>query len=191
MNAMSVAERMTAKQYLAIEEPPEGRRRTELIGGEVVVTDPLPLHSYVVGDLRFALSAWSRAASGRGQVMDPLDVQLDDRNVFVPDVLWYSEGRAPARDAGRPSPMPDLAIEVRSPSTWRYDIGAKKAGYERYGLPELWLVDTAADEVLVFRRSVRDAGAFDVALELDRMHRLESPLLPGFALGLGELFPSG
>jgi hypothetical protein len=27
--------------------------------------------------------------------------------------------------------------EVRSPSTWRHDIGAKKAGYERAGLPGL------------------------------------------------------
>ena len=44
--------------------------------------------------------------------------------------------------------MPDIAVEVRSPSTWRYDIGAKKSGYERRGLPELWLVDTRADEVL-------------------------------------------
>ncbi len=87
--------------------------------------------------------------------------------------------------------MPDLAAEVRSPSTWRYDIGAKKAGYERHGLPELWLVDTAAEEVLVFRRSSPGATAFDVALELDRSQRLESPLLPGFGLDPAELFPRG
>jgi Uma2 family endonuclease len=191
MTVMPVAERMTAEQYLALEEPPEGRRRTELVDGEVVVSEALPLHSYVVSDVRFALEAWTRAQSGRGRVMDPLDVQLDDHNVFVPDVLWYAEGRAPARDAGRPSPMPDLAVEVRSPSTWRYDIGAKKAGYEAHGLPELWLVDTAAEEVLVFRRSSAGSAAFDVALEPERDDRLESPLLQGFALVLVELFPRG
>jgi len=27
----------------------------------------------------------------------------------------------------RPQPLPDLASEVRSPTAWRYDIGAKKA----------------------------------------------------------------
>jgi hypothetical protein len=44
---------------------------------------------------------------------------------------------------GRIESLPDLAVEVRSPSTWRYDVGKKKATYERGGLPELWPVDTA------------------------------------------------
>ena len=54
--------------------------------------------------------------------------------------------------------LPDLAIEIRSPSTWRYDIGAKKSVYEREGLPELWLVDGDANVVLVFRRSAPGAS---------------------------------
>ena len=78
---------------------------------------------------------------------------------------------------------------MRSPSTWRYDIGAKKAGYERHGLRELWLVDTAAEEVLVFRRSQPGAPVFDIAVEFDREQQLTSPLLPGFVLALAELFP--
>jgi len=85
--------------------------------------------------------------------------------------------------------MPDLAIEVRSPSTWRFNVGAKKAAYDRCGLRELWLVDTAAEAVLAFRRSGRYAPAFDVALEVARDESLASPLLPGFALALVELFP--
>lgn len=81
-----------------------------------------------------------------------------------------------------------LAIEIRSPSIWRYDVGAKKASYERHGLPELWLVDTPAEELLVFRRTRPDAETFDLALELGTRDALGSPLLPGFALALGELF---
>jgi len=118
----------------------------------------------------------------------PLDVKIDDYNVFGPDVMWYAEGRVPERDSERPYPLPDLAVEVRSPSTWRYDIGAKKAGYERAGLSELWLVDTAADEVLVFRRSSRAAATFDVALELDAGEVLGSPQMPGLAVALTVLF---
>ena len=88
----------------------------------------------------------------------------------------------------RPQPIPDIAAEIRSPSTWRHDIGPKKAHYEQYGLPELWLVDTAADEVIVYRRSTPQARSFDVSLELARGDDLTSPLLPGFALPLDELF---
>ncbi len=189
MEAMQVAERMTAEEFLAQPEPWRGGPRTSLVEGEVVVHLPTPLHSHVRGDLDFALQSWSRAKGGRGRVMDPLDVRLDERNVVCPDILWYAKGRVPGRDASRPSPMPDLAVEIRSPSTWRYDIGAKKAAYERHGLPELCLVDTAAEVVLLFRRSRANATTFDLALELDRDERLESPLLPDFTLAVAELFP--
>ncbi len=68
------------------------------------------------------------------------------------------------------------------------DIGAKKSGYERAGLPELWLVDTAADEVLVFRRSRPGTPTFGVSLELTNQDTLTSPLLPAFELPLSSLF---
>jgi Uma2 family endonuclease len=188
MTAVPVAQRMTAEEFLAMPEPELGWPRS-LVAGEVVVNDPTVLHGEVQGELYLALTTWSRSASGRGKVVLPIDVQLDERNVFKPDILWYAEGRAPARLDRRPYPMPDLAVEVRSPSTWRYDVGAKKSGYERHGLPELWLVDTAGEAVLVFRRSEPGAPSFDVSLELAREEQVRSPLLPGFGLALAELFP--
>jgi Uma2 family endonuclease len=121
-------------------------------------------------------------------VSTPIDAYVDEHNVYAPDVVWYSQERIPTDPDIRPQAMPDLAVEIRSPSTWRYDVGAKKAGYERAGLPELWLVDTAADEVLVFRRSAPAARTFDIALELTQDDVLESPLLEGFALPLDRLF---
>ncbi len=190
MRAVPVAEHMTAEEFLALPEPELGWP-VNLIAGEVVVNDPTVHHGEVQGELYLALTTWARAESGRGKVALPLDVQLDERNVFKPDVAWYAEGRAPSRLDPRPYPMPDLAVEVRSPSTWRYDVGAKKAGYERHGLSELWLVDTAAEAVLVFRRSQPRAPTFDTALELVREEELRSPLLPGFALPLTDLFPHG
>lgn len=185
MNAMAVAQRMTAQEYLAI---PYDGQRSELVEGEVVVEQPRNLHQLVLTDLFVALYAWASESPERGSVSLPLDVKLDERNVFGPDLMWYAAGRALQRHDGRPYPLPDLAVEVRSPSTWRYDIGAKKSAYERAGLRELWLVDTAADEVLVFGRSSREAAMFDVSLELTVDDELTSPLLPGFALSLRALF---
>jgi Uma2 family endonuclease len=186
MNAMTqVAQRMTADEYLAA---PFDERRTQLVEGEVIVQEPRPLHQFVLTDLVGALITWATSKPGRGRVTLPLDVKLDERNVFGPDLLWYAEGRAPERHAGRPSPIPNLAVEVRSPSTWRYDIGAKKSAYERGGLAELWLIDTAASVVLVFRRSATSAPTFDVTLEVGVGDELTSPQLPGFALALSSLF---
>jgi len=188
MTAVPVAERITAEEFLALPEPELGWP-VNLIEGEVVVNDPTVLHGDVQGELYFALATWTRAEPGRGKVALPLDVALDERNVYKPDIAWYAEGRAPARLDPRPYPIPDVAVEVRSPSTWRYDVGAKKSGYERHGLGELWLVDTAADAVLIFRRSAPSAATFDVSLELAREDELRSPLLPGFALSVAVLFP--
>lgn len=188
MRAVPVAERMTAEEFLALPES-DGAWARSLVDGEVVVNDPTMLHGTVVTDLLVAIEIWARAHDGRGQASVPVDVALDERNVYKPDILWYAEGRAPARLDPRPYAMPDLAVEVRSPSTWRYDLGAKKHGYERHGLPELWLVDTAAETVIVYRRSQPKASTFDVSLELTRDEQLTSPLLPGFSLSLTDLFP--
>ena len=152
------------------------------------MNEPLPYHQIVQGELHGALWQWARAEPGRGRVMPPLDVRMDDANVYGPDLLWYAEGRAPRRDGGRPSPAPDLVVEIRSPSTWRKDRKIKLPVYEREGIPELWLVDTAAELVLVFRRSTPAEPRFDVRLELGTDDCLDSPLLPGFSLAIAELF---
>lgn len=187
MNAMHVAQRITADEYLALDLEPGH----ELVDGQIVVSQPLLAHARLSMRLIRALDDWVRAAPSRGFLTIPIDVKLDDRNVYAPDLLWYSEQRTPASDEPWPYPLPDLAIEIRSPSTWRYDVGTKKRVYEREGLPELWLVDGEAGVVLVFRRSLSAAPVFDVELELDRSATLTSPLLPDFALDVGAVLQLG
>ncbi len=135
--------RLTAEEYFAL---PPTEKRTQLIDGEIVVTEPTVRHQRL------------------------------------------AEGDRPGRDAKRIVGPPALAVEVRSPSTWRYDLGAKKSTYERLGLAELWLVDTESDSVLVYRRSSAESREFDVALELGAGESLTTPLIPGFALDLAALF---
>lgn len=186
MPGMVAAQKMTADEFLAMDDP---RRGLQLIAGEVVVHQPRLEHQRVLGLLHFHILSWIRTNPDRGLVSLPLDVKLDDHNVYAPDLLWYAAGTGPAATPIYPPyPIPSLAVEVRSPSTWRYDLGTKKSTYEADGLAELWLVDTDGACVLVYRRSRSDAPAFDVELELDRDEVLASPQLPGFSLALAELF---
>ncbi len=182
---MAVTTRLTAAEYLTRREWP---RFSELIEGGVVVNETSGYHQYLVGELHALLREWTRAAPGRGRASLSVDVRVDERNVYAPDVWWVAGPDRPSRDVVfLPSP-PDLAIEVRSPSTWRFDLGVKKARYEANRLPELWLVDHVADTVLVYRRSAPGVAEFDVALELGRGEALTSPQLPGFGLELEALF---
>ncbi len=187
MTAVPVAQQITAEAFLALPVSHSGWP-AELIDGEVVVNDPAAFHGHIQTNLLLALESWARARPGRGSAVFPRDVAIDDHNVFKPDLLWYSDGRLPDPLSPPPYAVPDLAVEVRSASTWRYDVGTKKAGYERRGLPELWLVDTVARSVLVFRRSRSATETFDTTLELSSPAELTSPLLLGFALALDEVF---
>jgi len=184
MEVMTVAQRMTVAEFLELPE----QHGINLIDGEVVVCEPRPLHQRVLLDLIFEITVWCRASPGRGEVTTEIAVELDEHNCFGPDVLWYSEGRGPGRTEVHPHPLPDIAAEIRSPSTWHYDVGAKMRNYERHGLPELWLVDAAADEILLFRRSTPQITTFDLSIQLARGDALSSPLLPGFSMALDELF---
>lgn len=116
-----------------------------------------------------------------------IDTVLDDRNVYAPDLWWVPEGRRLADDESRFTRPPPLVVEIRSPSTWRDDVGAKLRGYEAAGVAEVWLVDSAADVVLVFRRRTAEAATFDVALELTADEVLTTPLIPGWDVDLGDL----
>src|SRR4051794_27747234 len=178
----TVAERLTADAYLAREDP----RRTELIDGTVVVNEPGILHQHVCGLIYRALAAWAEGAEGHGTATLALNVPLDEGNVLAPDVLWF-DGELPLDAANAPR-VPDLAVEVRSPSTWRYDVGRKRELYQRHAVRELWLVDTASRSVLVYRRSAAES-AFDLGGELGARETITSPLLPGFSASVGELIP--
>ena len=177
---------LTADEYLATGD--ERPRFTELVNGEVIVNTPNLRHQRIAARLQFLVELWCDEAPGRGESPHSVDARLDTGNVFAPDVWWVSEEHRPPVDANFLIGPPDLAVEVRSPSTWRFDIGTKRESYERAGLPELWLVDTSSESILVYRRSDATNATFDVALEVGRGDSLTSPLLPGFSLDVGLLF---
>ncbi len=177
--------RMTAEQYYAVTVVGD---RKQLVDGELVVNEPKAIHALLQWRLAVAIGAWVEAGGGRGLGLMPTDVRIDEHNVYGPDLLWFSAERVPADLDAYPEHLPDLCVEIRSASTWRFDIGAKKRVYEAAGLPELWLVDHAADVVLVYRRSSSSAKAFDVSLELGAGEHLSSPQLPDFAVSVDELF---
>jgi Uma2 family endonuclease len=182
MWTMATTARMTAAEYIAL---PNDERWCELIDGVVVVNEPRVDHGLITTRLITALQNWISAGADRGFVVPPVDVDIDEYNVFAPDVSWIPRLRS-ARE--RLPGLPGICVEIRSPSTWRYDVGIKLAHYRDAGLTELWLVDTVAESVIVQRRSEPDASDFDVALELRGDEQLTSPQLPGFALRVADIF---
>ena len=136
------------------------------------MSEPTRWHQRAVTEISAAPLGWGKGGPDRGLASLPLDIKRDEYNVYAPTSLWYAAA-APALDAPRPYPPPDLVVEVRSPSTWRLDIGPKKVGYEACGVRELWLVDFTS--VLVFRRSEPKRPGFDVAARADARGDAQPP----------------
>jgi Uma2 family endonuclease len=107
-------------------------------------------------------------------------------NVFVrvgagylaPDIAWWASD--PPIGPGAIDVVPDLVIEVLSPSTRENDLGPKRDQCLDAGVGELWLVDPATRSVLIVAAG-RDEWLSDGALR--------SPLLPGCELPVRALFP--
>ena len=184
--ATTARTKMTVEEFLAISE--EDPRPMELIDGEVVVlSHPVMPHARVQALLIGALVAWEGRVPGRARVAGPTGVELGPHDYYGPDLV-ICRTRPRLHDGGRLAELPLVCVEIRSPSTWKNDVGRKKSVYEARGVPELWLVDGFTGVLLVFRRSAPNVDYFDIALELDITDTLASPLLPGFELALSGLF---
>lgn len=169
---------------------PDDGRRHEIIDGEHVVTAaPNVRHQVVVGRLFGEIYVYLKARPGTGMLLAaPTDVVLSRHDVVEPDLLFVAADQMAVVTAANLQGAPTLAVEVLSPSTRQRDAQTKRRLFARTGVREYWLVDPELDTVQVYRGS--EDGAFGRAAELSAEddHTLTTPLLPGWSLGLRELF---
>ncbi len=130
---------------------PEGAY-AQLIEGELVMTPtPTPWHGRLVVRLIERLAThfgpgWdNRILGSRVEVVIGTD---PDEEIVQPDVVVLPEGtRAHGRTWKPPTPV--FVAEILSPSTQRYDRGAKLRIYATAGVKEAWLLDPVAETIEV------------------------------------------
>ncbi|MFI5310778.1 MAG: Uma2 family endonuclease [Gemmatimonadales bacterium] len=142
---------------------PDDGNRYEVVAGELFVT-PMPSwrHQFIARDL-FRLLDPFVLEQQLGTTFDlTTDVIGSERDVVVPDVVVYPFTRetSPATAAGAPRPI--LVAEIRSPTTWRRDIGPKRDLYLALGIPDYWIVDADARAFTVVRPGHTDERVADI-----------------------------
>ena len=80
--------------------------------------------------------------------------------------------------------VPDLVVEILSPSTRSRDVRLKRDLYERVGVEEYWLVDPDRDVVDVYRGG---ASGFDAAVRYKKSCSITTPLLPDLEIPLDRI----
>jgi Uma2 family endonuclease len=169
---------------------PNDGKRHEIIDGEHHVTpSPNTKHQRVVRTLLTALSNFLEGRAVGEVFVAPFDVVLSDLDIVEPDLLYISRERAAILTTQHVRGAPDLVVEILSPGTRKTDEVTKRKLYERFGVQEYWVVDPELDAIKVYRRV---EGAFVRVEELsaEAGNTLTTPLLPGLAVSLADVFAS-
>ena len=182
---MQTTERpMTLEEFNAL---PETLLPCQLIEGRLVMAPaPTRLHQRLVWIISGEFYAFLRDHPEFGEAYHaPFDVQLPGPNVYQPDVMFFRHDHLDRLTEKRATGAPDLAVEVLSPKTARYDLNEKRLGYAQNGVAELWIIDPKRKTATVHHLA-EHAGRLPAAFK--RGDALTTNLLPGFKLPLNRLF---
>ena len=174
--------------YMTIEEfedyiqrPENVDRLLELINGEIVEKLPTEEHGIIVLNIAAPLQAFVRQQQlGRVSTEARHHLPGDARNVRLPDISFHS-GTAPVVRQGAIPHMPDLAVEVQSPSQSDDDMAEKAAYYLANGSGMVWLVFPAQRRV-----ELHAGGHVEHFSDGDTVHA--GDVLPGFELSVSDIF---
>jgi Uma2 family endonuclease len=176
---MQTAPRFTVADVEALPDRLDDTRY-EVIGGELhLAHQPHWEHHRVSLELGAALRDWSRR-TGRGVA-----------NVAPGVIFAVDEGVARLErglgDDGKPHAAPESVVGLLAPGATneRRDRETKRKLYARWGVEESWIVAWRTRALEVYRRA---GGRLALVATLAEADTVTSPLLPGFALPLADLW---
>ena len=174
--------RKTVEDYLALPDDV----RAELIDGVLYVTPaPAPRHQRVLGELYSHLRAHVLRQACGEVLLSPVDVHLPSGDVVQPDLVFISTARQEiCTDLIRG--VPDLLIEILSPSAPERDRFVKRVLYEQNAVREYWIADPEERTIEVLHLV---EGAFAPAGYFREGTALVSRLLEGLRMPVDAVFP--
>ncbi len=177
--------RLTYDDFLLF---PDDGQRHELIDGEHYVTpSPNLSHQKLSGRLHLSLAEYLRAHPLVGEVYyAPLDVVLSHWDIVEPDLLFVAADQQNILTEKNVVGAPALVVEILSPSTRSRDQQLKQRLFEKSSVREYWMIDPERNTVTVDRLDENATFVRVGVLATDQA--LTTPLLPAWALPLGQLF---
>lgn len=157
----------------------------EFIQGEVVTHSPaLNRHLAASEHLLALLSAYVRV-HGLGLVRHEKAMTSFPRNDYEPDLMFFGIEKAGLIESDTLRfPIPDLIVEILSPTTEKRDRGIKFEDYAVHGVREYWIVDAVAETIEVFRL---DGQVYGIAEPL-KQGIVASEVVPGFSIPVRSIF---
>jgi len=113
-----------------------------------------------------------------------LDVAMHQK----PDATFFANRTVPQLDPHGPIRcVPNLVVEILSPSTSNQDRTRRHRVYAGHGVAEYWMIDPGNETVEILE--LKD-GDYRVATSGWRIGKLRSATLPGLMINLKDVFDS-
>ena len=171
------------------QQPENDAERFYLIDGELFVTmSPGELHGMLASEIARVMGNYVVENDlGRVTVETGYHPSGSRKTLLLPDVAFRSKRRTQGTvQVGYVPQMPDLAVEIVSPSNSLPELRRKAEVYLHNGTALVWLVNPAEETAEVWRLS--DDGELQREVTAAAGSLSGEPVLPGFSLDLNTLF---
>jgi Uma2 family endonuclease len=145
LNRVVIAEQQRRRKFYEDIGPD---KKWEFINGQVVVHSPATnQHNRITARLLKLLAIWVDEKE-LGQVTCEKTLCRFPRNDYEPDIVFYGKAKAAQIEPDTLlHPIPDMIVEVLSPTTEANDRGVKFEDFQAHGVEEYWLVDPQRETV--------------------------------------------
>lgn len=146
----TASELLTAEQFLDwLEED----IHADLINGEKFMHSPVNIrHAILLNFVERLMALYVEHRKAGIILCEGWAVRLSPRNVFLPDLCYFTPEQTRAlRETFAPF-APTLVVEAISPSSSQRDAVQKFSAYEEHGVNEYWLLDPDDKQHRFFRR---------------------------------------
>lgn len=160
-------------------------QKIEFIDGEMVLHSParnrhLDVTVNVVQLLRTYVTIF-----GLGQVKCEKCLCVFPRNDYEPDVVFFGPDKSASLSPDTMKfPVPDLAVEVLSPSTEVRDRGVKFEDFASNGVAEYWIIDADAQ---IVEQYLLENGEYTLSLK-SGSGMLKCRVIGGLAIPIEAIF---
>jgi Uma2 family endonuclease len=173
----------TYREYALL---PDDGRWYELIDGDFLVSpSPSPSHQTVLRLLQFELMQQIEKTGTAFVFNAPCDLILSDTTVVQPDLVVVRQSRKEIITKRGIEGIPEIIVEIISPSSKERDEFLKKSLYSRFAIPEYWLVHQDLGFVSILRL---DNNIYRLYKRFDCADILQSPEFPEISIPLAPIF---
>ena len=176
--------KLTVEQFFQLGEDPPGTR-LELIDGEIIVRpSPSRSHADIVFALAYLIETHLRT-NRLGKLYLDADVVFTPTLARRPDIAYFSRAKAKRMSGDRLDEIPDLCIEVLSPSNENDDRVNKFELSQTHGVSHYWIIDPQSRAAECW--ALRD-GKFQKVASGGAGEKVSFPPFPDLLISLGGIW---